>query len=118
MKETEERHRPDEQKEKIRARYKGVSIDELDVIPATPVENFYDDTNKKRVAVYARVSTGNPQQTTSFELQKNYYMETIARHPGWELVEIYADEGTLYGLIPKTFNIRFSRLFTDSSVLF
>ena len=99
MKETEERHRPDEQKEKIRARYKGVSIDELDVIPATPVENFYDDTNKKRVAVYARVSTGNPQQTTSFELQKNYYMETIARHPGWELVEIYADVDTPYGQI-------------------
>lgn len=93
MIETKERLSASKQKEKICARYKGVNIDELDVIPAAPTENFYEDTTKKRVAVYARVSTGDPRQTTSFELQKNYYTETIDRHPGWNLVEIYADEG-------------------------
>lgn len=93
MIETKERLSASKQKEKICARYKGVNIDELDVIPAAPTENFYEDTTKKRVAVYARVSTGDPRQTTSFELQKNYYTETIDRHSGWNLVEIYADEG-------------------------
>lgn len=101
MRETNERLNAAEQKERICARYKGVSIDELDVIPAAPTENFYEDTNKKRVAVYARVSTDNPQQTTSFELQKNYYTETIARHPGWNLVQIYADGNSPYGQNPK-----------------
>lgn len=93
MKETEGALKTTAQKEKIRARYKGVNIDELDIIPATPLENFYEDTSEKRVAVYARVSTGDPRQTTSYELQKNYYTETIERHLGWNLVEIYADEG-------------------------
>ena len=54
------------QKEKIRQRYKGVDIDELDVIPAIPQANFYEDQREKRVAVYARVSTDDPRQTSSF----------------------------------------------------
>ena len=44
-------------KQKIRERYKGVSEDVLDVIPAAPQEDFYKPETKKRVAVYARVST-------------------------------------------------------------
>ena len=51
------------QKARIRERYKGIDLDELDVIPAAPKENFYDSTNEKRVAVYARVSTDDPRQT-------------------------------------------------------
>lgn len=42
---------------------------------------------------YVRVSTDNDEQTSSYELQKNYYTEYITGHPGWELVGIYADEG-------------------------
>lgn len=83
----------EEQKRKIRQRYKGISSDELDVIPATPKVNFYDDDREKRVAVYARVSTDDPHQTSSYELQKNHYTDTVGRHPGWILKEIYADEG-------------------------
>ncbi|WP_041272533.1 recombinase family protein [Desulfitobacterium hafniense] len=82
-----------EEKDKIRARYKGVTRDNLDVIPAIPMENFHDDKSEKRVAIYARVSTDDPRQTSSYELQKNYYTDTIERHPSWKLVEIYADEG-------------------------
>lgn len=81
------------QKEKIRQRYKGVDIDELDVIPALPQTNFYEDRREKRVAVYARVSTDDPRQTSSYELQKNHYQDVVSRHPGWNLIEIYADEG-------------------------
>lgn len=47
----------------------------------------------QRVAIYARVSTDNPMQTTSFELQQKYYEELVAQHPKWILVKIYADEG-------------------------
>lgn len=83
----------EEQKRKIRQRYKGISSDELDIIPATPKINFYDDEREKRVAVYARVSTDDPHQTSSYELQKNHYTDTIGRHTGWNLKEIYADEG-------------------------
>ncbi len=83
----------DIQKEKIRTKYKGVNPDELDIIPALPQVNFYEDKNEKRVAVYARVSTDDIRQTSSYELQKNHYMDVIGRHEGWKLVEIYADEG-------------------------
>lgn len=81
------------QKEKIRQRYKGINTDELVVIPAIPQANFYEDNREKRVAVYARVSTDDPRQTSSYELQKNHYQDVVSRHPGWKLIEIYADEG-------------------------
>jgi len=94
MKEKETQIRDTESKKaRIRERYKGVNLDELDVIPAIPQENFYENTSEKRVAVYARVSTDDPRQTSSYELQKNHYRDVVSRHPGWNLVEIYADEG-------------------------
>lgn len=82
-----------DQKSKIRERYKGVDQDMLDVIPAVPVEDFYNQSTKKRVAVYARVSTDDPRQTSSYELQKNHYTDMVSRREDWKLVEIYADEG-------------------------
>ena len=80
-------------KERIRTRYKGIDPSELDVIPAMPQENFYEDNKEKRVAVYVRVSTDDPRQTSSYELQKNHYLDIVNQRPGWKLVEIYADEG-------------------------
>ena len=80
-------------KAKIRERYKGTAPDKLEMIPAIPQEDFYDDEREKRVAVYARVSTDDPRQTTSYELQKNYYTDFVKQHPNWILVDIYADEG-------------------------
>lgn len=82
-----------DQKNKIRERYKGVSLDELDVIPALPQENIFAVENEQRVAVYARVSTDDPRQTSSYELQKNHYHDVISKSPNWKLVQIYADEG-------------------------
>ena len=80
-------------KQKIRDRYKGVSEDVLDVIPAAPHEDFYKSDTHKRVAVYARVSTDDPNQTSSYELQKNHYEDFVNSRANWELVDIYADEG-------------------------
>ncbi len=83
----------DEQKERIRKKYKGINADELDVILAKPPDSLYEGSKERRVAVYARVSTGDPRQTSSYELQKNHYLDVVDRHPGWKLIEIYADEG-------------------------
>ena len=60
-------------KAKIRERYKGVDPDQLEIIPARRQTDVFDDEIYKRVAVYARVSTDDPRQTSSYELQKNYY---------------------------------------------
>ena len=94
MNESEERTRnPELQKARIRERYKGIDPDELDVIPAKPQESFYEDTREKLVGAYVRVSTDDPRQTTSYELQKNHYEDLVTHHPGWKLAGIYADEG-------------------------
>ena len=82
-----------DRKSKIRERYKGIDESTLDVIPAIPREDFYSGTTEKRVAVYARVSTDDPRQTSSYELQKNHYTDLVNRRPDWKLVDIYADEG-------------------------
>lgn len=82
-----------EQKARIRSRYQGIDPSLLEVLPAKTEAGLYDDTVHRRVAVYARVSTDDPHQTSSYELQKNYYEDYVSRHPSWELVGIYADEG-------------------------
>lgn len=46
-----------------------------------------------RVAGYVRVSTGKPEQKTSFESQQKHYRQLLARHPEWIDVGLYADEG-------------------------
>ena len=79
-------------REKIRERYKGSNSELIEVIPGKKAADFYDDV-ERRVAVYVRVSTDNLQQTSSYELQKNYYEEKVSKNPNWTLVGIYADEG-------------------------
>lgn len=46
-----------------------------------------------RVAAYCRVSTEQDDQLNSLANQKRYFDEYIRRQPGWQLVEVYADEG-------------------------
>ena len=94
MKEAEQKSTSNnERKEKIRRRYRGIAEDQLSVIPAVPKLDIFDRDRKLRVAIYARVSTGDPNQTSSYELQKNHYTDLANRNPNWELVDIYADEG-------------------------
>lgn len=83
----------EQQKAKIIERYKGITSDDYEIIPAIEQPKLYDDNVQKRVAVYARVSTIDINQTTSYELQKNHYTDLINRHEGWNLAGIYADEG-------------------------
>ena len=98
-------------KEKIRERYKGLSLDDAEVIPARKQRDFYDTDEHQRVAVYVRVSTDNIQQTSSYELQKNYYEDMVRRHDNWTLVEIYADEGISGTSLNK--RDAFNRMITD-----
>lgn len=63
------------------------------VIPAKTVEALETSTSIRRVAAYVRVSTDNDEQTSSYELQKNYYTDYIKAQPGWEFAGIYDDEG-------------------------
>ena len=48
---------------------------------------------KIRVAAYARVSTDNEEQETSYEAQVDYYTNYIKSHEDWEFVGVYADDG-------------------------
>ena len=48
---------------------------------------------KKRVAAYARVSTDNEEQLSSYDAQVDYYTRYIHAKEEWEFVEIYTDEG-------------------------
>lgn len=47
----------------------------------------------EKVAAYCRVSTDSKDQLNSYRTQIGYYTNFIAQHPGWELADIYADEG-------------------------
>lgn len=66
------------------------------VIPATaslfaPVST--GAVTKKRVAAYARVSTDNDEQLSSFDAQMDYYTRHIKSNPAWTFIEVYTDEG-------------------------
>lgn len=51
------------------------------------------DGMKKRVAAYARISTSEESQASSYELQVAHYTDFIQSNPSWELVKVYADFG-------------------------
>lgn len=81
MKESEERSSNiDEQKTRIRQRYKGIDPEELEVIPALPPEDIFKTEKTAKSTVYARVSTDDPRQTSSYELQKNHYQDVVNKN--------------------------------------
>lgn len=84
-----------QKQERVRQRISRASIDpdKYEYIPAKEQNDHVKADEVQRVAIYARVSTDNPMQTSSFELQQKYYEELIGRYPKWVLVQIYADEG-------------------------
>ena len=83
-----------ERKERVRRRINTkVDPENYEFIPAKKPIDYYDNDIRQRIAVYARVSTDNVQQTSSYELQKKYYEDFVVHHPNWTLVKIYADEG-------------------------
>ena len=65
-------------------------------IEANPTLNLSSPdgrVRKKRVAAYARVSTEQEEQQSSYETQVNFYTNYIKSNPEWEFAGIYADEG-------------------------
>ena len=52
-----------------------------------------EEKKRLRVAAYARVSTNNEEQLTSYEAQVDYYTRYIQSKEEWEFVEVYTDEG-------------------------
>lgn len=78
-------------KQRIRDRYRGVDASQLTIIPKKDLEST--TVKARRVAAYIRVSTDSDEQTSSYELQKNYFVEYITSRPDWELAGIYSDEG-------------------------
>ncbi len=98
-------------KEKIRLRYKGGDVENMHMIPARIKESLFDENTEKKVCAYCRVSTDDPRQTSSYELQKNHYEEFIKEHPGWVLVDIYADEGITGTSLDK--RDEFNRMIAD-----
>ena len=84
----------EQRKERIRRRIRAkVDEDKYFYYPETVRTDTYKSDEYQRVAVYARVSTDDINQTTSFELQRKYYEDFVKQHEKWELVKIYADEG-------------------------
>ena len=81
-------------KDKVRRRiHTKIDPERYEFFPAKKQIDYYDNDVSQRVAVYARVSSGDIRQTTSYELQKKYYEDFVVRHPNWTLVKLYADEG-------------------------
>lgn len=65
-----------------------------------------------KVASYCRVSTDKEDQVNSFASQQKYFKEYIARQPGWELYEVYADEG-ITGTSTNR-RVRFNQMINDA----
>ncbi len=85
----------DEQRDLIRQKIQNNNAEgkEYYVIPAADNAALIDESKPKRVCAYCRVSTDDPAQTTSYELQKKFYEEEINKTQGWIFAGIYADEG-------------------------
>ena len=94
MIDNEQRENKFKEKERTRKRmHVVVDQDNYEYFPEKKRTDYYDNDVFQRIAIYVRVSTDDVRQTTSFELQKKYYEDFVVRHPNWQLVKIYADEG-------------------------
>ena len=51
------------------------------------------DFGKRRVVIYARVSTEHEAQISALENQVEWYKRLFERYPEWELIDMYTDEG-------------------------
>ena len=64
-----------------------------------------------RVATYCRVSSDSADQLHSYAAQIRAYTQAIHAHDGWDLVDIYADEGLTGTRMDKRED--FNRLMAD-----
>lgn len=80
-------------KQRIRSAFQGGEVQVEKIPPREDLAPEQVAASTVRVAPYCRVSTLSEMQAESYELQQQYYNEYIQKHPNWELVDIYADEG-------------------------
>ena len=69
---------------------------EIEIIAATKTlqqQPLSSTARKSRVAAYARVSTEQDEQQSSYEAQVDFYTHYIQSNPNWEFVSVFADEG-------------------------
>ena len=59
---------------------------------------------KLHVAAYARVSTEQDEQQSSYEAQVDFYTRYIQSNPNWEFVAVFADAAVIIGL--KTLRLK------------
>ena len=91
-----------ETKEEKRERFRSNDDGDMVVIPAKAIYTNDPLVDRKlHVAAYCRVSTPDEAQTSSFEIQRNYYEKYIRDQGNWIYAGIYADADTPYGLNPK-----------------
>lgn len=67
---------------------------------------------KRKVAIWARVSTEHEAQINALENQIQYYDNILEQHPEWELVGRYVDEGITGTSVKKRKN--FLRMMEDA----
>ncbi|TYS69745.1 recombinase family protein [Sutcliffiella horikoshii] len=92
----------------------GQSSSRVRIIPAkarTGRTEANPDGQKKRIAVYARVSTDSEMQASSYDLQVAHYTEYVSKNPSWILADVYADEG-ISGTSTKN-RTEFNRMIQD-----
>lgn len=68
--------------------------------------------NKRNVAIYARVSTEHEAQISALSNQIQYYDDILKKHPDWNLIDRYIDEGITGTSVNKRPN--FLRMIEDA----
>ena len=61
----------------------------IDIRTSAPIA----ENRKRKVAAYARVSTEQEEQESSYQAQVDYYTNYIKSRDDWEFVSVYADHG-------------------------
>lgn len=77
------------------------------------VNCYRGEEMKRKVAIYARVSTEHEEQLSALGYQVQYYDEILKKHPEWDLYERYIDEGITGTSIKKRKN--FLRMLEDAN---
>lgn len=81
------------------------------LFPNAPLK-ISDALRRKRVAAYARVSTGSDEQQMSLNAQKDYFKNYIRQNPEWIYAGLYYDDG-ISGLSSKNRD-GFNQMITDA----
>ena len=69
------------------------TVTRIEATAILPSAGGTQQRRKKRVSAYARVSTDEAEQLTSYEAQVDFYTRHIQSNPEWEFGKVYTDEG-------------------------